>query len=64
MRPNIRLYLALAFLLAAGTAAGGVELTPDAVLIGADADALGRTMTRGDLNGDGRDDFFISGCGP
>lgn len=58
------LLVTLAFLLAVGAGAGATELTPDAVLIGADADAIGRTMTRGDLNGDGREDFFVSGCGP
>jgi len=42
----------------------GAAIEPDVVLIGADADALGKVFAYGDLDGDGRDDWFVSGCGP
>jgi len=39
-------------------------IDPDLVLIGAGSDALGKVLAEGDINGDGRADLFISGCGP
>ena len=54
-------------LMALGTPATtgfGETVTYNKVFLGANLDALGRTLVVGDINGDQQTDIFFAGCGP